>query len=60
MLADEGMQKLSAWSAGEVVIDMEDKMLVVHDLVAIGVASRFPFVFLRDNCVCNECFHSKS
>ena len=35
-------------------------MLEIDNLVGHGVMSKFPYVWLRDNCVCRTCFHSKS
>ncbi len=35
-------------------------MLEVANLVEAGEISRFPFVWLRDNCTCPSCFHAKS
>jgi len=35
-------------------------MLEVKNLVQAGETSHFPFVWLRDNCICKACFHSKS
>ena len=35
-------------------------MLEVDNLVGKGVTSKFPYVWLRDNCLCHSCFHSKS
>ena len=41
-------------------VDSDAEMLEVSNLVAEGEVSRFPFVWLRDNCICTKCFHAQS
>ena len=44
----------------DVTIDPVAEMLEVKHLIQEDEVSQFPFVFLRDNCTCSECFHQKS
>ena len=41
-------------------LDRAKGFLELDGLVEGGVTSRFPFVWLRDNCVCDSCFHAAS
>ena len=53
-------QRLDDPELVRVGLDAEGEMLEMQNLVDEGVVSRFPYVFLRDNCVCESCFHSNS
>jgi gamma-butyrobetaine dioxygenase len=42
-----------------VTVRLADDMLEIDGLLA-GETSRFPYVYLRDNCECKVCFHATS
>jgi hypothetical protein len=45
----------------DVSVNADGEMLEITNLVGVdGEVSRFPFVWLKDNCGCNHCFHSES
>ena len=60
LLQQSTSASLSTVAQLEVSINRETEMLEVANLVKEGQVSRYPFVWLRDNCICTSCFHPKS
>jgi gamma-butyrobetaine dioxygenase len=56
MISTANDAQKQAWS---VCVKSADEMLEISSHVG-GTVSRFPFIWLRDNCLCQDCFHSAS